>query len=321
MEDKSMSRRKFIKALGAFGAVAVVGPAFIGPVKQIMNGVWIDEGHGYGTDFQDYGAEDVIFSTCEQCNTYCTIKAYVTSGSKEGPYSTVIRKLAGNQYSPLNMVPFGAIAYATPIDEAVKGNGDVQRGGRGARGGRICLKGQAGIQTAYDPYRVKDPLKRVGPRGSGKWKTITWEEAYDEIVNGSKDLQTPGLKQIAAYVPEESVMEDWNKVKTGEMSQADFDAKYSDKLVDTRHPDFGPKVNQVTFMVGDRRDFMQRFINSSLGTNNYYHHGGVCGISSVVGNTRSYSGAEKKKKRQYADIENTLFLLVWGTNPMVANKG
>ncbi|MYL61493.1 molybdopterin-dependent oxidoreductase, partial [Virgibacillus halodenitrificans] len=42
---------------------------------------------------------------------------------------------------------------------------------------------------------------------------------------------------------------------------------------------------------------------------------------SVVGNTRSYSGAEKKKKRQYADIENTLFLLVWGTNPMVANKG
>ncbi|WP_019379177.1 molybdopterin-dependent oxidoreductase [Virgibacillus halodenitrificans] len=321
MEDKSMSRRKFIKALGAFGAVAVVGPAFIGPVKQIMNGVWIDEGHGYGTDFQDYGAEDVIFSTCEQCNTYCTIKAYVTSGSKEGPYSTVIRKLAGNQYSPLNMVPFGAIAYATPIDEAVKGNGDVQRGGRGARGGRICLKGQAGIQTAYDPYRVKDPLKRVGPRGSGKWKTITWEEAYDEIVNGSKDLQTPGLKQIAAYVPEEPVMEDWDKVKTGEMSQADFDAKYSDKLVDTRHPDFGSKVNQVTFMVGDRRDFMQRFINSSLGTNNYYHHGGVCGISSVVGNTRSYSGAEKKKKRQYADIENTLFLLVWGTNPMVANKG
>nr|WP_246569669.1 molybdopterin-dependent oxidoreductase [Lentibacillus saliphilus] len=315
-----MSRRKFIKALGAFGAVAAVGPAFIGPIKQVFNGVWYDEGHGVGTDYQDYGAEDVIFSTCEQCNTYCTIKAYITSGKKEGPYSTVIRKLAGNQYSPLNMVPFGAIAYATPIDEAVKGNGDVKRGGRGARGGRICLKGQAGIQTAYDPYRVKHPLKRVGPRGSGKWKVISWEEAYDEIVEGSKDLGTPGLKELSAYVPEEGVMADWEKVKKGTMTQAAFDQKYKDVLVDTKHPDFGPKVNQVTFMVGDRRDFVQRFISNSLGSKNYYHHGGVCGISSVIGNVRSYSG-QKKKKRQYADIDNTLFLLVWGTNPMVANKG
>src|SRR5699024_3532363 len=97
--------------------------------------------------------------------------------------------------------------------------------------------------------------------------------------------------------------------------------KYKDSLIDTRHPDFGPKVNQISFMVGDRRDFMERFITNSLGTKNYYHHGGICGISSVVGNTRSYSASEKVKKRQYADIENTLFLLVWGSNPMVANKG
>lgn len=315
-----MSRRKFIKALGAFGAVAAVGPAFIGPIKQVINGVWYDGTHGTGTDYQDYGAEDVIFSTCEQCNTYCTIKAYITSGNKEGPYSTIIRKLAGNQYSPLNMVPDGAIAYHTPIDEAVKGNGDVKRGGRGARGGRICLKGQAGIQTAYDPYRVKEPLRRVGKRGSGKWEVVSWDQAYDEIVGGSKSLKTPGLKELSAFVPEEEVMEDWNDVKSENMTQDEFDRKYKDVLVDTKHPDFGPKVNQVTFMVGDRRDFMQRFINKSLGSKNYYHHGGVCGISSVIGNARSYSEGNAKK-RQYADIENTLFLLVWGTNPMVANKG
>lgn len=319
-EEKSVSRRKFIKALGSFGAVAVVGPAFIGPVKQLMTDVWQDGTHGTGTDYQDYGAEDVIFSTCEQCNTYCTIKAYVTAGNKNGPYSSIIRKLAGNQYSPLNMVPDGAIAYNTPIDEAVKGNGDVKRGGRGARGGRICLKGQTGIQTVYDPYRVKQPLKRVGERGSGKWKVISWEEAYEEIVEGSSDLNTPGLRELSTFVPEEEVMGDWEKVKSGKMSQSDFDDKYKDSLIDTNHPDFGPKVNQVAFMVGNRRDFMERFINHSLGSNNYYHHGGICGISSVVGNTRSYSDGTNKK-RQYADIENTLFLLVWGTNPMVANKG
>lgn len=321
MENKKMNRRKFLKALGAFGAVAAVGPAFIGPVKQVINGVWTDEGHGVGTDYQDYGAEDVIFTTCEQCNTFCTIKAYITDGDKAGPYTSIIRKIAGNQYSPLNMVPYGAIAYATSIDEAVKGNGDVKRGGRGARGGRICLKGQAGIQTAYDAYRVKNPLKRVGPRGSGKWKSISWDEAYEEIVNGSADLNTPGLKDLAQYVPEDEVMADWEKVNNDEMTFDAFDQKYKDTLIDTSHPDFGPKVNQITFMVGDRRDFMERFILQSLGSKNYYHHGGICGISSVVGNIRSYSASEKKKKRQYADIENTLFLIVWGTNPMVANKG
>ncbi|SEA92580.1 Molybdopterin oxidoreductase [Thalassobacillus cyri] len=321
MENKPMKRRSFLKALGAFGAVAVVGPAFIGPVKQVASGVWSDEGHGYGTDYQDYGAEDVIFTTCEQCNSFCTIKAYVTSGNKNGPYTSIIRKIAGNQYSPINMVPYGAIAYGTSVDDAVRGTGDVKRLGRGFRGGRTCLKGQAGIQTAYDTYRVKKPLKRVGPRGSGKWKTITWDQAYEEIINGSKDLQTPGLKELSAFVPEEEVMNDWEKVKQNKMEFDAFDEKYRDVLIDTNHPDFGPKANQVTFMVGDRRDFMERFIQQSLGSKNYYHHGGVCGISSVTGNVRSYSASEKKKKRQYADVENTLFLLVWGTNPMVANKG
>ncbi|MEI3612234.1 molybdopterin-dependent oxidoreductase [Pseudogracilibacillus sp. SO30301A] len=321
MENKNMDRRSFLKALGAFGAVAIIGPSFIGPVKQIINGVWTDEGHGVGTNYQDYGAENVIFTTCEQCNTFCTIKTYITNGNKAGAYSSIIRKIAGNQYSPLNMVPFGAIAYETAIDEAVKGTRDVKRGGRGARGGRICLKGQAGIQTAYDPYRVKQPLRRVGPRGSGKWKTISWEEAYDEIVHGSKELDTPGLKELAVYVSEDEVMEDWEKVEKNEMTFDAFDQKYNDVLIDTNHPDFGPKVNQIAFMVGDRRDFMERFILQSLGSNNYYHHGGICGISSVVGTMRSYSGVEKKKQRQYADVDHTLFLLVWGTNPMVANKG
>src|SRR5699024_8085200 len=215
----------------------------------------------------------------------------------------------------------GSIAYETNIDDAVKGTGDVTGYGRGNRGGRICLKGQAGIQTAYDPFRVQHPLRRVGPRGSGKWKTITWEEAYDEIVKGSKELGTPGLEELAIYADQEEVMGDWESVKEGQMEFDEFDKKYKDVLIDTKHPDFGPKVNEIGFMVGDRRDFMERFIEQSLGTANYYHHGGICGISSVMGSQRSYSHGNKNKQRQYADIENTLFLIVWGTNPMVANKG
>ncbi len=40
--------------------------------------------------------------------------------------------------------------------------------------GRMCAKGQAGVNLLYDPDRVMHPLKRVGPRGEGKWKRITW---------------------------------------------------------------------------------------------------------------------------------------------------
>src|SRR5699024_4173523 len=114
--------------------------------------------------------------------------------------------------------------------------------------------------------------------GSGKWKIVRWDEAYDEIVEGSKDLGTPGLKELAAYVPEDDVMADWEKVKSDDMLQSDFDKKYKDVLIDREHPDFGAKVNQISFMVGDRRDFMERVVQRSLASASYYHHGGICGI-------------------------------------------
>ena len=50
----------------------------------------------------------------------------------------------------------------------------------------ICPKGQAGIQTAYDPYRITKVLKRAGKRGENKWMTIPFDQAIDEIVNGGK---------------------------------------------------------------------------------------------------------------------------------------
>lgn len=320
MEDKRVNRRGFLKALGTIGAVALVGPAFIGPVKQVMGGVWIDEEHGVGTSYQDYSAENVIFTSCQQCNTTCTIKAFVVGGSAGGAYTSIVRKIAGNQYSPMNMIPYGHINYDTPIEQAVKGTGDVAKVGRGFRGGRTCLKGQAGIQTAYDAYRVQKPLKRVGERGSGVWKSISWEEAYKEILEGSPDLKTPGLKELWAFVPEEGVMADWEKVKSGEMGQATFDQKYKDVLIDTKHPDFGPKSNQIAIMSGTRRDFIMRLANNSLGTVNFYDHGGVCGVNSAIGNVRSHE-ATKQKKRMIPDYENVEYVLVWGANPLTANRG
>ena len=47
--------------------------------------------------------------------------------------------------------------------------------------GRLCAKGNAGMWYSYDPDRILYPLKRVGARGEGKWKRISWDEALAEV--------------------------------------------------------------------------------------------------------------------------------------------
>ncbi len=44
-----------------------------------------------------------------------------------------------------------------------------------------CNKGCAGVHRLYDPSRLRYPLKRVGARGEGKWKRVSWDEALDDI--------------------------------------------------------------------------------------------------------------------------------------------
>lgn len=50
--------------------------------------------------------------------------------------------------------------------------------------GIVCAKGNAGPMWAYDPDRLKYPMRRVGKRGEGKWERISWDEALDEVAEG-----------------------------------------------------------------------------------------------------------------------------------------
>ncbi|RIK08637.1 MAG: ethylbenzene dehydrogenase [Acidobacteria bacterium] len=50
-----------------------------------------------------------------------------------------------------------------------------------------CQKGAAWSQQLYSPDRLMYPIKRVGERGSGKWKRITWDEALTEIADAVID--------------------------------------------------------------------------------------------------------------------------------------
>ena len=47
--------------------------------------------------------------------------------------------------------------------------------------GRACVKGLSIIEQMYHPDRLTHPLRRIGPKGSGKWECISWDEALDSI--------------------------------------------------------------------------------------------------------------------------------------------
>ena len=64
--------------------------------------------------------------------------------------------------------------------------------------GRLCPRGQAGLQVTYHPDRIKTPLARSGPRGSGQFNPITWEEALKQLVSQLGALQAdPGQRRLA----------------------------------------------------------------------------------------------------------------------------
>jgi anaerobic selenocysteine-containing dehydrogenase len=86
----------------------------------------------------------LVPTTCFNCESGCGLLAYVDKETFE------IKKFEGNPLHP------------------------------GSRG-RNCAKGPATHNQIYDPERILYPLKRVGKRGEGKWKRITWDEALEEI--------------------------------------------------------------------------------------------------------------------------------------------
>jgi len=58
--------------------------------------------------------------------------------------------------------------------------------------GRLCPKGQAGLQVLYDPDRIQHPLLRKGKRGEGLWEKISWDEAISLVTERLKKLRDAG---------------------------------------------------------------------------------------------------------------------------------
>ena len=61
--------------------------------------------------------------------------------------------------------------------------------------GFMCPKGLAVEEIRSSPDRLKQPLKRTGQKGEGKWAAISWDEAIDEIADNLSSVKS-------AYGPE-----------------------------------------------------------------------------------------------------------------------
>ena len=58
--------------------------------------------------------------------------------------------------------------------------------------GRLCARGQAGLQVLYNPDRVTTPLRQTGERGSGDWLPLTWTEGLSQVSARLGELRSSG---------------------------------------------------------------------------------------------------------------------------------
>ena len=199
---------------------------------------------------QTQPGQTVSMSSCLGCWTQCGVRVRVDTESNR------ILRVAGNPYHPLTTG--NPAAMETPVRDVF-----ARLGGDGGLGDRAttCARGSAMAEQQMNPHRVLQPLKRVGPRGGGQWKSISFEDLVKEVCEGG-DLfgegHVDGLR-------------------------ATFDTQ---TLIDPQNPEYGPKSNQFMFTDATnegRTALIRRFTEQSFGSTNFGNHGSYCGQSFRVG--------------------------------------
>lgn len=91
-----------------------------------------------------------------------------------------------------------AIKVRKVDNRAVKIEGRSENGPDGG----ICPLGLSGPQLLYGPTRIQAPLQRVGERGAGHWRTLTWSQAIDAVATKLAEIRAKGTPQaLAAIAP------------------------------------------------------------------------------------------------------------------------
>ncbi|HEX4075628.1 MAG TPA: molybdopterin-dependent oxidoreductase [Candidatus Acidoferrales bacterium] len=113
-------------------------------------------------------------SICTQCPAGCGLLVRVMQGEAE-----VIRK------GQLGLIKMG-------LAKKLEGNPNHP-----INQGKLCPRGQTGLQVTYHPDRIRTPLQRTGPRGSGQFKEITWDDAIKQLVAHLSDLKASDQGDLA----------------------------------------------------------------------------------------------------------------------------
>ncbi|MEM8730536.1 MAG: molybdopterin oxidoreductase family protein [Pseudomonadota bacterium] len=105
-------------------------------------------------------SDDVRQTTCYMCACRCGINVHLKDGD--------VVYIEGNRNHPVNR-------------------------------GVLCAKGSAGIMQHTAPSRLKAPLKRVGPRGSGQYEEISWDDALSLAVDWLGPIRKNAPEQLAFF--------------------------------------------------------------------------------------------------------------------------
>ncbi len=105
-------------------------------------------------------SDEIRKTTCYMCACRCGIDVHLKSGK--------VAYIEGNRDHPINK-------------------------------GVLCAKGSAGIMQINAPSRLRAPLKRVGPRGSGAFEEITWEEALSLATSWLQPLRETAPEKLAFF--------------------------------------------------------------------------------------------------------------------------
>jgi len=105
-------------------------------------------------------SDEIRKTTCYMCACRCGINVHMKSGK--------VAYIEGNRDHPVNK-------------------------------GVLCAKGSAGIMQVNAPSRLRAPLKRVGPRGSGAFEEISWDEAYDIAAGWLKPIRDENPEKLAFF--------------------------------------------------------------------------------------------------------------------------
>jgi len=105
-------------------------------------------------------SDEVKYSTCYMCACRCGIKVHLKDGE--------VRYIEGNPDHPVNR-------------------------------GVLCAKGSSGIMQHLSPARLSNPLKRTGPRGSGEFEEISWEEAFETATGWLGEIRKTDPRKLAFF--------------------------------------------------------------------------------------------------------------------------